>query len=288
MSIHLASAAYIAAFSALLKTELPAPDGKAKLPVVGALPERVPGKKLALILSPHPDDECLSGGLPLRLQHEEGWQIINIVVTLGSDAARKQERLQELANACKVLGFDLLLPAADGFGRVSPETRDQSEKLWAGMVEKLVGILQHYKPDALFMPNIRDGHRVHIGTYYLGMDALNQMPPEFTCVLAQTEYWHPNAVPNSMIGLTHRDVSVLLTALCCHVGEVARNPYHQKFPAYLSDNVRRGSERIGGRDAVAAFDFGMLYQVDVWANKRIRAVPDGHITAPDDKIKLPQ
>ena len=49
--------------------------------------------------------------------------------------------------------------------------------------------------------------------------------------------------------------------------EVARNPYDQRFPAFLIDNVRRGSERIGGKGvASAATDFAMLYKNGIWRN----------------------
>jgi LmbE family N-acetylglucosaminyl deacetylase len=37
-----------------------------------------------LIFSPHPDDECIIGGLALRLLREAKWNVINVAVTLGS------------------------------------------------------------------------------------------------------------------------------------------------------------------------------------------------------------
>jgi len=45
----------------------------------------------ALVLSPHPDDECIIGGLALRLR-EEGWRVVNITVTLGSRVERRAPR----------------------------------------------------------------------------------------------------------------------------------------------------------------------------------------------------
>jgi len=64
---------------------------------------------VALILSPHPDDECIIGGLPLRLMKEGGIRIINVAITLGSNPQRKQERLTELSKACEWIGFELEL-----------------------------------------------------------------------------------------------------------------------------------------------------------------------------------
>ncbi|HXJ73363.1 MAG TPA: PIG-L family deacetylase, partial [Candidatus Dormibacteraeota bacterium] len=46
----------------------------------------------ALIFSPHPDDEVIIGGLPLRLLRERGWAVFNVAVTLGSNPARQAAR----------------------------------------------------------------------------------------------------------------------------------------------------------------------------------------------------
>ena len=64
---------------------------------VSALSDTLPARDLsrscALVFSPHPDDECLTGALPLRL-HRENWQIVNIAVSLGSTAnvARREKK----------------------------------------------------------------------------------------------------------------------------------------------------------------------------------------------------
>ena len=54
----------------------------------------------ALIFSPHPDDEVIIGGLPLRLLREQKLNVINVAVTLGSLVERQAERWQELQNCC--------------------------------------------------------------------------------------------------------------------------------------------------------------------------------------------
>ncbi|MGP8217904.1 MAG: PIG-L deacetylase family protein, partial [Limisphaerales bacterium] len=60
-----------------------------------------------LVFSPHPDDECIVGGLALRLLREAKWNVINVAVTLGGKKERRAARLRELKNACDFLGFDL-------------------------------------------------------------------------------------------------------------------------------------------------------------------------------------
>ena len=66
------------------------------------------GRHDIIICSPHPDDEALTGALPLRLKKENS-RILNLAMTLGSNPARQKERKAELAAACRVLGFDCLL-----------------------------------------------------------------------------------------------------------------------------------------------------------------------------------
>ena len=232
-----------------------------------ALPVRAPRRSCALLLSPHPDDECLTGALPLRLSREQRWQIVNLAVTLGSYAERREERKAELAKACAVLGFDCALPQPNGFENVTTDARSGDAPAWQEKVACLAEIIAHYEPQAVFLPHAQDAHPAHIGTHLLGMDALAQQAPDFSCAVIQTEYWHPLADPNLMIGVGEKDAATLLSALACHVGEVARNPYDARFPAFLIDNVRRGSERVGGKGAAsAAADFAMLYKLGIWKN----------------------
>jgi hypothetical protein len=51
---------------------------------------------------------------------------------------------------------------------------------------------------------------------------------------------------------------------------VARNPYHLSLPAWMADNVRRGSELVGGQGAASPdFHFATLYRLGEWAHGRL-------------------
>src|SRR5438874_720108 len=54
-----------------------------------------------LLFSPHPDDEVITGALPLKLLRDAKWNVINVAVTLGSKPERKPERLEELRCCCE-------------------------------------------------------------------------------------------------------------------------------------------------------------------------------------------
>ncbi len=254
-------------YTQLLRRPLATPEVAVSV-LSDALPVR-DTRPCALILSPHPDDECLTGGLALRLKRELGWQIINVAVTLGSNGERQAARQAELSRACAVLGFDCALPVENGFSDVTVRARDNDNTAWTKKVARIADIIAHTTPQAVIMPHAHDAHPAHIGTHHLGMEALVKQKNDFECKVIHTEYWQPQAEPNLMIGLGETDVAALLSALVCHVGENSRNAFDARFPAYLIDNVRRGSERVGGAGVASApMDFAMLYKFGVWKNNK--------------------
>lgn len=220
---------------------------------------------IALIFSPHPDDECIIGGLALRLLRECGWNVINVAVTQGSARARQSERLQELRNACRFLGFDLLTAAPNGLEKVNAKTRQSETAAWETMVEGIAGILRKQRPRVIFFPHEHDWNSTHIGVHFLVMDALRAVGAELTVHLVETEYWGQMADPNLMVESCSRDVADLVTGVSFHVGEVTRNPFHLLLPAWMQDNVRRGSELVGGQgEAAPNYSFATLYRHRVW------------------------
>ncbi|OLP18341.1 PIG-L family deacetylase [Leptolyngbya sp. 'hensonii'] len=238
-----------------------------------------------LLFSPHPDDECLIGGLPLRLQRELKMRVINVAVTQGSNRERQEERYQELTRACQYLGFGLIQIGDRGLEGINLSTRTQQPEIWRQAVEQIVSILQEQQPTAIFCPHDRDGNTTHIGTHYLVFDALQQMATDFHCIMVETEYWQAMEDPNLMVESGVEDVISFITALSFHAGEVRRNPYHIRLPAWMIDNVRRGSERVGGQGSTSAgFTFATLYRLRRWqAGQLHEFLPEGRVMAiPDD------
>src|SRR6266481_6248518 len=82
----------------------------------------------ALIFSPHPDDECIIGALPLRLLREAKMNVINVAVTQGSKKERQTERYEELKNACGFIGYSLIQTREGGLEKVGVKTREQDPK----------------------------------------------------------------------------------------------------------------------------------------------------------------
>src|SRR5438093_3590391 len=86
-------------------------------------PKLAPKAPKALFFAPHPDDECIVGGLAVRLLREARMNVINVAVTLGSRKERQSERLRELQGACDYIGFGLVTTGPEGLERISPKTR---------------------------------------------------------------------------------------------------------------------------------------------------------------------
>ena len=95
----------------------------------------------ALFFAPHPDDECIVGGLAVRLMREARMNVINVAVTQGSKKERQAERCRELENACHYLGFDLHGHRANGLEKINPKTREQDRAHWADCVKVIADIL---------------------------------------------------------------------------------------------------------------------------------------------------
>ena len=235
-----------------------------------------PDAPVALIFSPHPDDECIIGGLALRLLREAGMRVMNVAVTLGSNRERQQPRWRELQGACGWLGFDLEATAPDGLEKINPKTRAGDAAHWNGAVKVIAALLAKQRPRAIFFPHESDWNGTHIGTHFLVMDALKSLPADFQCALIETEFWGQMPSPNLLVESSVDDVADLLAALSFHVGEVQRNPYHLRLPAWLQDNVRRGAELVGGQGGAAPdFMFATLYRLRKWSRRSLQPVFDG-------------
>ncbi len=246
----------------------------AKKPVPPPPKEPKSAGSTVLLCSPHPDDEILTGALPLRLLQEKNATVINLAITLGSDKNRKEARLQELNNACLTAGFQNRLAAYPlAFDQINPTARKQPG--WPLKVKIISEILNNIKPDIIFLPHANDNHPTHQGTHFLIMDALPKASlPRVS--LIETEFWQPMRNPNLLIGIEDKDLALLLAALSKHKGEISRNPYHLSQPSRMIDNVRRGRELIGSRNGKADFLFGEIYRISLWQSGTTTDIADEH------------
>lgn len=221
---------------------------------------------VALIFSPHPDDECIVSGLPLRLLRESGVRIKNVAVTQGSNPERQMDRLAELQAACDYIGFELIQTASHGLENINSDSRSRDLDQWFRALEVIETILIKEQPACIFFPHDDDWNSTHIGTHLLVLDAMKSLGEDLHCVTVETEYWGAMKDPNLMVESSEKDVIDMVTGTSFHVGEVTRNPFHILQPAWMQDNVRRGSELVGGQGGPAPdFVFATLYRARKWS-----------------------
>ncbi|MFL5808850.1 MAG: PIG-L deacetylase family protein [Flavisolibacter sp.] len=200
-----------------------------------------------MILSPHPDDESIVGSLALRLMHENNAHILNVAVTVGSNKDRQKARIKELNDACELLEMECVF----------------LDENWKTKEKVLKSLIQKYQPQIIIAPHVKDFHPAHIKTGELLKKVMTSLKKE-TALIAWSEFWGQMAKPNLLIEVPVDIVELQMKALEKHVGEVARNPYHLRLPAWMMDNVRRGSEIIGGKGTDSKqMAFGVLYQLQI-------------------------
>lgn len=228
-------------------------------------PKTDPDAPKVLIFSPHPDDEVIIGGAALRLLRECKWNVANVAVTLGRRPERKASRLSELKDCCRCIGFELIETAPGGLDHVELPMRKRDPVLWANSVRIIADILTSQQPRLILFPHEDDWNSTHIGTNALMRDALASLPADFSCYTLETEFWGAMNAPNLLVEIGPDDLADMITALTYHVGEVGRNPYHLTLTAWMQDNVRRGSELVGGQGGPACdFVFATVYRLRRW------------------------
>ncbi len=262
-------------------------------PIASIAPEAkaAQGQSLKVVVcSPHPDDEALVGALPLRLRQECGANVTNCAITLGSNPGQRARRLRELQASCAVLGFHVTVANyPSGFDHVNLDNRENKPEAWNATVRMLSAILEQEAPDAVFAPHAEDFNSTHIGTHHLIVDALSEYLERTghgPLPVFETEFWHQNAHPNLLVGVSPEDEATLIMATAEHGGEVRRNPYHLRHASRMMDNVRRGAEVVGGQGGVAPdFPFAELYRLVFMAGRNpVTPRPGGRIIGPLEKI----
>ena len=217
---------------------------------------------------------------------ELAFEIVNVAVTLGSQMDRRAERWRELQAACGFLGFGLVAPGGNGLSEINPQTRERNPAYWSKAVGAVSDVIQAKQPHVVFLPHAADWNRTHVGVHHLVLDAMRLLP-DLECRVVETEYWGAMASPNLMVESSVADVADLVTAVSLHEGEVERNAFHLRLPAWMIDNVRRGAELVGGQGARSPrFAFATLYRLREWREGRLHdgVLEQGVMVGADDSL----
>jgi hypothetical protein len=196
--------------------------------------------------------------------------VINVPLTYGADISRRRKRRLELQDACRYLGFGMLEIQEDGLSNVTMAGKVELPRNWAFAVDKIANLIEKERPSVIFVPHDRDFNATHIGAHELIFDSLRLQDSSVGCHVVEWEYWAPMERPNLLVEVAKDYLVDLITALSFHVDEMKRNPLHVTLPAWMQDNVRRGSELVAGQGHCAPdFEFGTIYRLRRWERSRI-------------------
>ncbi len=122
-------------------------------------------EKRVVFLSPHPDDHLMCAGFMIKLRRAD-WDLGEILFTDGSRGGRpgvKESRAKQYQKACEFLD----VRQRHEFGLMNRSNWEMNFDL-----DKLVDLVQDWRPTILIMPNPADYHPEHQIVSRLGMSAL--------------------------------------------------------------------------------------------------------------------
>jgi len=210
-----------------------------------------------LVIAPHPDDEILGcGGTLLRRKHEGaslGWLIVTgISEQTGWNAARVEERDEEIAAAARFIGFDqvfnLRLPAAQ-----------LDELPTRQLVAQFGEVFNTFQPTEVLLPHSGDVHTDHRISFDAAMACTKWFRfPSVQRVLAyetlsETDFALPGAPafqPNFFVDISqHLDRK--MQAMMIYKSELGQFPFPRSIEALRALATLRGA--AAGFQAAEAF-----------------------------------
>jgi len=180
--------------------------------------------KKALVLSPHPDDDCFALGGTIKKMTTAGAEVMVVYFTDGvggvpEESGQKydknliEKRKIETANAAKILGIKetIFWGYKDG-------------KLAAGQsaAQALKDLIEKVQPEIIFLPSFLDNHPDHRATNEIFINAVNALEkPEFE--IWAYEVWSPIFI-NRLVDITLY-IKTKEEAIQAHASQLASRRY---------------------------------------------------------------
>jgi N-acetylglucosamine malate deacetylase 1 len=184
---------------------------------VSPRPSVVPFEKVAkiLVLAPHPDDEVLGCGGTIRQHTRSGSQAKVLYLTDGSHGNRAIEqnlliemRHKEAKTGLNILGCDDL---------VFFDLKDSELKANGNTIEKVVELIEAYRPEIIFVPFFLDSHPDHVESAVIAAYALRKYKGPMMCYFY--EVWTA-LMPNILIDISD-EMDEKIHALEAHWSQVS-------------------------------------------------------------------
>jgi LmbE family N-acetylglucosaminyl deacetylase len=192
----------------------------------------------ALHVAPHPDDEALGAPATLLQLVDQGWRVVNVVVSLGH-AGEQDRRRREAVCASERAGFEVQV--------LEPPSRTSESDDAARTQRELVETLQvmlHHGVDVVVGPSPHDGHPAHERAGRALRDAIEATGRATTWWM--WGLWADLPFPSIYVPYGEAMRERVEQVLDAHAGEVGRNDYRRLASGRASANAVLGSERVFG------------------------------------------
>jgi LmbE family N-acetylglucosaminyl deacetylase len=192
-------------------------------------------------IAPHPDDELLGAPALLMALRDAGWRVLNFACSLGRPVDHER-RQRELARACELAGFDLLIPEdLPPIGRA-----DDLELAQEVLTGAIVAQLRRAGPQLLVGPSPHDGHHAHEVVGRAIVEAVEHVGRPTRVMF--WGLWADLPFPTALVGFDSARLHEIERALSAHAGELARNRFDRLLAGRAVANSVLGPERGFGWD----------------------------------------
>jgi len=241
-----------------------------------------PHRGAVVNVAPHPDDEILGAGATLLSLRDMGYRIVNLAASLGK-RDRSEQRREEVAAACQVLGFDLVIPNPPAHISLTDDLREAETYL----SQEIRKVVDFEAPIIVVSPSPHDRHHGHEVVARATRRALELVtesdPPRWW----MWGLWADLPLPNIMTLFQDQLLSQLLLAMDHHRGETARNDYTKLIRGRALMNASLGAERVFGfgKEGIAC-DYAELLTEAVFTSGTWR-VGHARLLTPDSVLATP-
>lgn len=199
------------------------------------------GEALAPVLhfAPHPDDELLGAPATLMALRDAGARIVNVACSLGRPAER-DVRERELEHACRLAGFELVIPQ-EPVPISSTEGDPHAERR---LVQLVRAQIEERRPQIVVSPSPHDRHPGH----ELVGRAVREVLGEGTSVTRWWTWalWASLPQPTLATGFDRERLEEILRALAAHESQLRRNDYRRLLTGRAEMNAVLAPELLFG------------------------------------------
>jgi len=192
-----------------------------------------------LHVSAHPDDELVGAPATLMALRDSGWRVVNLACSLGR-AADHDRRRAELARACRLAGFDLVIP--EGLPPIGAD--DDLAVAQSVLAATIAAELRTTAPGLILAPSPHDNHHGHEVVGRAVRDAVETGIERMDVMF--WGLWGALPLPNVLVPFDARRLPEIQQALGAHAGELARNPLDRLVESRAASNAVLGPERVFG------------------------------------------